>query len=166
MKEEAQARTAEPVLDTTQEELANKSLTFFIEDVQYALPLTNVLEIISVQPITKVPGTPGYVKGIINLRGGIVPIVDVRLKFGQPEREYDDQTNIIITLLGEMMVGLVVDRVSNVMVLAETEISNLPEFSNVNANRYLTSISRIEGQLVMNLNCETILEDDAVLDFG
>ncbi len=152
--------------DLTQEELENTSLTFFIGETVYGLPLINVLEIISVQPIAKVPGTPEYVKGIINLRGGIVPLVDVRLKFGLPERAYDDQTNIIITVLGEIMVGLVVDRVSNVVRAEDVTTSNLPEFSTVNANRYMTSVARLRDSntLIMNLNCETILEDDNVLN--
>lgn len=153
-------------LDTTKEELANKSLTFYIGDTLYALPLTNVLEIISVQPIAKVPGTPAYVKGIINLRGGIVPIVDMRLKFGREEREYDDHTNIIITVLDDITVGLVVDSVSNVIRVEDTEVSSLPEFSNVNSNRYMTSVSKVDGHLVMNLNCETILEDDNIINMA
>ncbi len=152
---------------TEVDELAGQALTFFIEDVMYGLPLTNVLEIISVQPIAKVPGTPEYVKGVINLRGGIVPVLDVRLKFGQMPRDYDDQTNIIITVLGDMTVGLVVDRVSNVVRSeAVNDTSALPEFRTVNSNRYMTHVSRVGNRLVMNLNCETILEDDNILHIG
>jgi purine-binding chemotaxis protein CheW len=147
----------------TEDELAGKSLTFFIGDIMYGLPLTNVIEIINVQPIAKVPGTPAYVRGVINLRGSIVPLVDIRLKFGQPEREYDDQTNFVITQLGDMQVGLAVDRVSNVVKAESVDISSLPEFSTVNTNRYMTSVSRIGDRLVMNLNAETILEDDNIL---
>jgi purine-binding chemotaxis protein CheW len=149
-----------------QDELEGKYLSFFIEETLYGLPLTNVLEIINVQPIAKVPGTPAYVKGVINLRGGIVPLVDVRLKFGQMERAYDDQTNVIITVLNDITVGLVVDRVSNVVKAEQVDISSLPEFSTVNTNRYMTSVSRVGEQLVMNLNCETILEDDNILNIG
>lgn len=150
-----------------EDELAGQSLTFYIGDVMYGLPLTNVLEIISVQPVAKVPGTPAYVKGVINLRGGIVPVLDVRLKFGQAEREYDDQTNIIITVLDDITVGLVVDRVSNVVrPEAVNDTSALPEFNTVNSNRYMTSVSRVGSQLVMNLNCATILEDDNFTGLG
>lgn len=151
-------------IDNTQEDLKNTSLTFYIGDILYGLPLTNVLEIINMQPIAKVPGTPAYVKGIINLRGGIVPIVDVRLKFGLQEKEPDEFTSVIITVLGEITVGLIVDRVSNVFRTANAEQSKLPEFATVNRNRYLTSVMRSNDQLVMNLNCETILEDDNVIN--
>lgn len=149
-----------------QDELEGKSLTFYIGETMYGLPLADVLEIIGVQPIAKVPGTPPYVKGIINLRGGIVPLVDLRLKFGQPEREYDDQTNFIITQRSDMQVGLVVDRVSNVVKADAVDVSSLPEFSTVNTNHYMTSVSRIGNRLVMNLNCETILEDDNIVYFS
>lgn len=162
----ADISTIDLQLDATQEELESTSLTFYIGDTLYGLPLTNVVEIIGVQPIAKVPGTPAYVKGIINLRGGIVPLVDVRLKFGQLEKEYDEFTNVIITVLGEMTVGLVVDRVANVVRSENVNISSLPEFSTVNNNRYMTSVSKMGNQLIMNLNCETILEDDNILNLG
>ena len=153
-------------VDATEEELKSTSLTFHIGDTIYGLPLTNVVEIISVQAIAKVPGTPAYVKGVINLRGGIVPLVDVRLKFGQPEKEYDEFTNIIITELNSMTVGLVVDRVANVVRNENVDTSKLPEFSTVNTNRYMTSVSRTGDNLIMNLNCETILEDDNILNLA
>jgi purine-binding chemotaxis protein CheW len=161
--EENTVQPAEAPLD---DELEGKSLTFCIGDTMYGLRLANVLEIIHVQPIAMVPGTPPYVKGIINLRGSIVPLVDMRLKFGQPEREYDGQTNFIITQLGDMQVGLAVDRVSNVVKTDTVDVSSLPQFSTVNTNHYMTSISRIGTTLVMNLNCETILEDDNILNIG
>ncbi len=154
------------VVDTNdRDELEGKSLTFFIGDTIYGLPLTNVIEIINVQAITKVPGTPPYVRGVINLRGGIMPLVDMRLKFGQPEREYDDQTNFIIAQLGDMQVALSVDRVSNVIKTDSVTSSSLPQFSTVNTNKYMTSVSRVGDRLVMCLNVETILEDDNILHF-
>ena len=146
-----------------EDDLANISLTFYVGDTLYGLPLSNVLEIISVQPIATVPGVPAYVKGIINLRGGIVPVVDIRLKFGREEKEYDDLTSIIITELRDMTVGIIVDRVSNVVSLENLDMSSLPEFNNVNANRYMTSVARLGTELLMNLDCETILEDDNIL---
>lgn len=163
---ETKAASVDLTVDVTQEELETTSLTFYIEETMYGLPLTNVLEIISVQPIAQVPGTPNYVKGVINLRGGIVPVVDVRLKFGKPARAYDEFTNIIITVLGDITVGLVVDRVANVVRQGDVDTSSLPEFSTVNSNRYLTSVSKAGNQMIMNLNCETILEDDNILHLG
>ena len=78
------------------EELSNRYLLFRIDEAYYGLSLTSVREIIQVPKITDIPGTPEYVKGIINLRGGVVPVIDVRLKFAMPEREYDSQTCIVV----------------------------------------------------------------------
>ena len=88
------------VVDSAQsmlDDLRGRYLTFNIGEVSYGLELYHVIEIIGMQPITNVPNLPDYIKGITNLRGRVVPIIDVRLKFGQPERDYDDKTCIIVT---------------------------------------------------------------------
>ncbi|MEF9976118.1 MAG: chemotaxis protein CheW, partial [Oscillospiraceae bacterium] len=81
---------------TAEDDLDGKYLTFFIGEATYGVELINVIEIISVQNITNVPGIPGYIKGIINLRGRIVPVIDVRTKIGLEERAYDERTCIIV----------------------------------------------------------------------
>ena len=150
---------------TETDDLAGKYLTFYISDAVYGIELLNVLEIISIQAVTTVPSTPVYVKGIINLRGRIVPVLDVRLKFGQEEKEYDERTCIIVINIDEMMVGLIVDSVSEVVDFSGDELSDLPEFSSLNQNRFIKSISKAEGKLVLNLDCETFLQDD-IADAG
>ena len=92
---------AEEALD----ELRDRFLTFYIEDTFYSIELCHIIEIISIQLTTYVPGLPEYFKGIINLRGKVVPVIDVRLKFGQPPREYDDKTCIIIVTIHDMPVS-------------------------------------------------------------
>ena len=89
----------ETVAGTALDELSNRSLTFLIGDVVYGIELSHVIEIISIQPITPVPALPAYIKGIINLRGKVVPVIDVRLKFNQEERAYDEKTCIIVTMI-------------------------------------------------------------------
>ncbi|MEG1953437.1 MAG: chemotaxis protein CheW [Hydrogenoanaerobacterium sp.] len=149
-------------LDTDEiDDLAGKYLTFYIANAVYGVELLHVLEIISIQGITTVPSTPVYVKGIINLRGRIVPVLDVRLKFGQEEKEYDERTCIIVINIDEMMVGLIVDSVSEVVDFSGDALSNLPSFSNVNQNKYIKSISKAADKLVLNLDCKTFLQDDA-----
>ena len=106
---------AEEALD----ELRGRFLTFYIDDTFYSIELCHIIEIISIQPTTYVPGLPDYFKGIINLRGKVVPVIDVRLKFGQPAREYDDKTCIIIVTIHDMQVGLIVDRVAEVSALRQ-----------------------------------------------
>lgn len=144
------------------DDLTGKFLTFYIEDAVYGVELLHVLEIIGVQPITYVPGTPGYVKGIINLRGRIVPVIDVRLKFSLVEKDYDERTCIIVIDMDEMLVGLIVDSVSEVVNVGSDVLSDLPEFNNVNTNRYLKSILKAENHLVLNLDCQKFLQDDAI----
>lgn len=141
------------------DDLAGKYLTFYIADAVYGVELLHVLEIISIQSVTKVPSTPVFVKGIINLRGRIVPVLDVRLKFGLEEKEYDERTCIIVVNIDDMTVGLIVDSVSEVVAFSGDKLSDLPQFSSVNQNKYIKSISRSGEKLVLNLDCETFLQD-------
>ena len=117
---------------TTEDDLTGRFLTFYIDNAVYGIELTHVIDIISAQEVTNVPSTPAYVKGIINLRGSIVPVIDVRLKFNIPEREYDLDNQVT---------------------------ASLPEFNNVNTKEYLRSISKVDNHLVLNLDCEKFLED-------
>ena len=109
------------------DDLSGRYLSFYVDDTFYGIELLHVTEIISVQPITFVPSLPMYIKGIINLRGKVVPVIDVRLKFGQEERPYDDKTCIIVVLVENMQVGLIVDSVAEVVSIHDGESNNLPE---------------------------------------
>lgn len=144
------------------DDLDGKYLTFYIGDKNYGVELLHVLEIISIQSVTTVPSTPVYVKGIINLRGRIVPVIDVRLKFGMEERDYDERTCIVVLNIDEMYVGLIVDEVSEVVAFDNDHLASLPEFGSVNTNQYIKSIATAKEKLVLNLDCEKFLQDDAV----
>lgn len=143
----------------TEDDLTGRFLTFYIDNAVYGIELTHVIDIISAQEVTNVPSTPAYVKGIINLRGSIVPVIDVRLKFNIPEREYDDHTCFIVVDIDDMQVALVVDTVDEVVNLDNQVTASLPEFNNVNTKEYLRSISKVDNHLVLNLDCEKFLED-------
>ena len=143
----------------TEDDLTGRFLTFYIDNAVYGIELTHVIDIISAQEVTNVPSTPAYVKGIINLRGSIVPVIDVRLKFNIPEREYDDHTCFIVVDIDDMQVALVVDTVDEVVNLDNQVTASLPEFNNVNTKEYLRSISKVDDHLVLNLDCEKFLED-------
>ncbi len=144
---------------TTEDDLTGRFLTFYIDNAVYGIELTHVIDIISAQEVTNVPSTPAYVKGIINLRGSIVPVIDVRLKFNIPEREYDDHTCFIVVDIDDMQVAIVVDTVDEVVNLDNQVTASLPEFNNVNTKEYLRSISKVDNHLVLNLDCEKFLED-------
>lgn len=140
-------------------DLAGKYLTFLIEDAIYGVSLEYVIEIITIQHVATVPGLPAFIKGIINMRGRIVPVLDVRLRIGVPERAYDDRTCIIVIEFDDTMIGMIVDSVNEVATYVSDDLSALPEFTNINSKKYLSSISKIGDKLVLNLDCRQFLED-------
>lgn len=144
----------------TEDDLTGMYLTFCIAEKNYGVELQHVLEIISIQSITTIPSTPHYVQGIINLRGRIVPVIEVRLKFGMEQKAYDERTCIIVLNIDEMYVGLIVDQVSEVLAFGNDMLAPLPEIGSVNSNKYIKSIAQIKDKLVLNLDCVTFLMDD------
>ncbi|MEG1971551.1 MAG: chemotaxis protein CheW [Oscillospiraceae bacterium] len=142
------------------DDLEGRYLTFFIDDITYGVELLHVLEIIGVQMITKTPGVPYYIKGIINLRGKIVPVVDVRLKLGQPEKEYDERTCIIVVNISDVSVGLIVDRVSEVVSVNDDMLSPPPESGDGIRCQILQSIAKIGNSIVLNIDIEKMFEGE------
>lgn len=142
------------------DDLAGRYLTFQLGETTYGIELLHVVDIISILAITSVPNVPKYVKGIINLRGKIIPVVDMRLKFGREEIAYDERTCIIVINIEKVQVGLIVDRVSEVLSFDLDSISLIPEFDQYNSNKFFSSIGRVGAKLVMNLDCRKIFLDD------
>ena len=140
--------------------LEGKLLTFQIQQAVYGVELDHVIEIISIQFITTVPNVPTYIKGIINLRGKIVPVLDVRLKLGLDELAYDDKTCIVVVNVNEMQVGLIVDRVSEVVNVNQSNLFQIPELSQKKEHQYLQSIAQIDGKIILNLDFDSFFNDD------
>jgi len=107
---------------------AHRYLTFFVEDEQYGIDISRIKEIIAPINITHIPKTPAFVKGVINLRGSIIPVVDIRLKFDMPEKEMDMNTAIIIYEVDKSSIGFIVDQVEDVLSLEDSHISEAPRF--------------------------------------
>ncbi|NLM46176.1 MAG: purine-binding chemotaxis protein CheW [Firmicutes bacterium] len=141
--------------------LRGKYLTFFIDNDSYGIELRYVTEIIGIQPVTEVPELPDYIRGIINLRGRIIPIMDVRLRFRKPFREYDDRTCVIIVEMSGITMGLVVDSVAEVLSIPDEDIVEPPEIQK-NHNRYVQGIARVGDDVKLILDCNKILTDDEV----
>ena len=136
-------------------------LTFTIEDNIYGLPIRFVTEIIGVQDATKVPETPDYVKGIINLRGRIIPLVDVRLKFGKEEIPYTERTCIIVIDVNSVAVGLIVDKVDDVLTLEDHQIALPPSGGSLGfENRYIEGIGKVEDLVLLLLDAEKLLRTE------
>src|SRR5512136_2465452 len=124
-----------PLSDTKMENGAlliqgGKSLTFFLSGEEYGIEILKVYEIIGMLPITRVPQTQLCLKGVINLRGKVIPVVDLRLKFGMPEAEFTGETCIIVVHIHGVDVGIIVDRVSEVIDIPTEDIEPAPTFGN------------------------------------
>lgn len=142
------------------DDLRGKFLTFYIGDSIYGVELLHVIEIIQVQAITHVPFLPEYIKGIINLRSNVVPVIDTRLKFHIGEKEYDDKTCILIIDLDGMRVGMIVDSVSEVVTLGSDNVSVPPKVDAGHRNEYLKSVAEVGGKIILNLDCEKFFLGD------
>ncbi|MBR1736849.1 MAG: purine-binding chemotaxis protein CheW [Firmicutes bacterium] len=136
--------------DTTKD----KYLTFLIDNEEYGIDICYVIEIIPVAAITWVPETPQFLKGIINLRGSIIPVIDVRLRFHKEEKAYDELTCIIVIEYEDYMVGLLVDTVNEVMLIPEENISMPPNAKLKYQNKFIKNIGKMEDevQLLLDLN--------------
>ena len=134
-------------------------LTFALSNDSYGIEIRYVTEIIGIQPITEVPELPEYIRGIINLRGKIIPVMDVRLRFKKPFKEYNDRTCVIVIDIGDISIGLIVDSVSEVISIMDTEIVTPPDM-NKNANKYIKGIGKVGAEVKLLLDCEKLLSED------
>ena len=148
------AREHEPEEDTQ----SGKYLTFSLGAEFYGIEIKYVTEIIGMQSITELPQTPAYVRGIINLRGKIIPVIDVRLRFGKPFQPYNDRTCIIVIDLKQTSIGLIVDAVSEVMSISEEEMVPPPEFK-AGGNPFLQAIAKTGTSVKLLLDGGKLLTD-------
>lgn len=125
------------------EEVQEKWLTFWLAGQLFGVSIVNAEQIVSMQPITEVPESPAYMKGIINLRGNIIPLIDLRLRLGKPEAEYTDHTCIIINNVQDSQFGFIVDQVESVVDFPMEGISQPPQLNDSPANRYLIGVAQM-----------------------
>ncbi|EHL76906.1 MULTISPECIES: chemotaxis protein CheW [Bacillus] len=135
-----------------------KVIAFQLGDNEYALPIHQVQSIERLMPITRVPKTVPFIKGVINLRGVVTPIIDLRTRFGLPEKEFDDGTRIIVATLNEMEVGFIVDGANDVLDISEEFIEPQPEMVGEIEAEYITGVAKWEKRLLILLSLEKILE--------
>lgn len=145
-------------------DLAGKYLTFALGAEEYGLPVLKVREIIKVMDITQVPQMPPHVRGVINLRGKVIPVIDLRLKFGFEPQQYTERTCIIVVdvLLAGMnsMMGIVVDSVSEVLNITATEIDQAPEFGDRLTTDYMLGLAKVKGTVKILLALDKVLGTD------
>jgi purine-binding chemotaxis protein CheW len=140
---------------------AGKYLTFQLATEEFGIRVLKVREIMGIQDITAVPQTPAHVKGVINLRGKVIPVVDLRLKFGLPAAEYNQRTCVIVTQVAgesaQILVGIVVDGVSEVLNLAAADIEDTPDFGEEVAAQYLLGMAKVKGKVKILLDIDRVL---------
>jgi purine-binding chemotaxis protein CheW len=136
-----------------------KFLTFSLGSEDYGIEIRYVTEIINLQPITVVPEVPPYMKGIINLRGTIIPVMDVRLRFMKEPRPYNDRTCIIVIHFEDISIGLIVDSVAEVITIAESDIVDPPNMSQMN-QRYIRGIGKVNQRVKLLLDCSKLIHDE------
>ncbi|MFQ3620710.1 MAG: chemotaxis protein CheW [Spirochaetales bacterium] len=145
-----------------------KYLIFTIEKESYAIPISKVQEVIRYMPITRLHEASRFLKGVVNLRGKIIPIVDMRLKFGLPEKPYTDRTVfIIVEILGIRdvnHVGLAVDGVKDVVDIADAAVNRTPEIGFRFKSKYLYGIVQLQDSMVLILNLDSILTTEEVVE--
>lgn len=154
---EEKALTSELIKEDTQKD---KYLTFYLADEEFGIEIQHVTEIIGIQQITEVPEMPSYVRGVINLRGKVIPVMDVRLRFGLPARDYDERTCIVVVNIDDKSVGLVVDQVSEVADIAEGQVEPPPYLSKGHGSSYIRGMGKINDKVKILLDVNRLLYDE------
>ncbi|WP_373073732.1 chemotaxis protein CheW [Sulfurimonas sp.] len=151
---------------TKQLNTSSRYLTFFVDGEQYGVDISRIKEIIAPINITHIPKTPVYVKGVINLRGSVIPVVDVRLKFGMEEKEMDMESAIIIYEVNKVSIGFIVDNVEDVLSIDSKNISDSPSFGSGIDTSFIESVAEVDNEVIMLLNLEKIFEADELLNIS
>jgi purine-binding chemotaxis protein CheW len=150
----------------TKESLQGKYLTFLLEKEEYGLEIIKVKEIIGMMNITFLPKTPQYVKGVINLRGRIIPVMDLRLKFGLEEIEATEKTCIIVVEIDNegqnMTVGIIVDAVSEVLNVVVEDLEDTPKFGVAINNDFILAFAKIQGKVKILLDINNVLSAEEI----
>jgi purine-binding chemotaxis protein CheW len=141
-------------------------VTFCLGDEEYGVDILKVQEIIGISPVTRVPYLPDFIKGVINLRGIVVPIVDLRLRFRLPKAEYTDRTCVVIVKVGERVVGMIVDSVREVMEIAEEMVDAAPSFGHGVRTDFIEGMGKVDDRLVLLLNIEKLFTEGEMVEIS
>lgn len=146
--------------------LAGKYLTFALGEEEYGLPVLKVREIIKMMDVTSVPQVPPHIRGVINLRGKVIPVIDLRLKFGLSGLDATDQTCIIVVQVDlegrRVMLGMIVDRVSEVLNISNEEIEGPPDFGERLDTQFMQGMAKVKGKVKILLDLDAVLATDTV----
>lgn len=151
------------MVDDEDTNLTSKYLLFKLGEEEYGIDISQVTGIEEIQKITHVPDMPAFMKGVINLRGRVIPVIDLRLRFGMEERPYDDRTCIVITEIKSLAIGLIVDTVTVVIDMDGASIDPPPSFkSESGKERYIHGLARIDDQVKILIDVEKIISENDI----
>ncbi len=139
-----------------------KFLTFILNDEVYGIEILKVREIIGLMDITNVPQTPDYMKGVINLRGKVIPVIDLRLKFSMPEEEHTQETCTIVVEVDSTSIGIIVDNVSEVMEIKSDEIEDAPQFGQGIDTNFIMGLGKTKETIVIMLDIAKVLSAEEI----
>ena len=153
--------------DDTEDTLKDMYLSFRLGDEDYCLEIRHVTEIVGIQKVTEVPDMPHYVKGVVNLRGQVIPVIDMRLRFNMMGREYDERTCIVVINLrgGQVQVGLVVDTVNEVRSIEEANVSPPPKSGTGQCAQYIRGLGKVGNDVKIILDANKLLFEDELASF-
>lgn len=145
---------------SAEKRILGKVMTFYVGEQVYGVEINDVVEIIEVPQITKVPSLPSYIKGIINVRSKVVPVIDIRLRFGKEEIPYTSRTCTIILSRDDISVGVIVDSVADVEDIFANDITATPDNRSVNTNEFIQYMIRSGENVKLILDVEKLLNDE------
>ncbi|WP_156966328.1 chemotaxis protein CheW [Algiphilus aromaticivorans] len=154
---QAQAVAERAIEDAEAGNASREFLTFVLGEEEYGVDILKVQEIRGYDTVTRIPEAPEFLKGVVNLRGTIVPVIDLRLKFHLSRADYDAFTVMIVLNLAERVVGVVVDRVSDVMALGSDQIFDPPEFGSTVDTAFITGLGSVEDRMLILLDIEGLM---------
>ena len=150
--------------DTTGQPADQKFLTFFLAGEEYGIEILKVQEIIGLLPITRVLRTPPFIRGVINLRGKVISVVDLRLKFGMEEIANTAETCVIVVQAAGMEMGIIVDQVSEVLAINASEIEDTPTFGVTVNTDYILGVGKAQGKVKLLLDIDRVLSNQELVD--
>jgi purine-binding chemotaxis protein CheW len=156
-------QTRENTFEMEEDTLKGRFLIFYIGQESYGIEIKYVTEIIGMEAITQItpmPELPDYMKGIINLRGKIIPIMDIRLRFKKEPVPYNERTCIVVVNIKDISIGLIIDSVSEVLSINDQDIVDPPRINSDINNRYIKKIGKVDNEVKLLLDCEKLLAED------
>lgn len=153
-------KSAESVIDDTDSLDILQLVSFKLDEIEYGVDILSVHEILRIPEITRLPNTPEYIKGVINLRGNVIPVVDIRLRFGMQLVAFTELSRIIVVEIGEKLVGLLVDNVYQVIRLSRSRIDEPHDLIEGISTEFINGIGRLQDRLIVILRLDNILFSD------